>query len=277
MKINCEVVQDLLPLYEEGLCSPASRELVDSHMKECPRCSAQRDAAQRLCEQKLPEPEGADAAVANSFRKVRRRWWTSLIAALLVVPVVWMCVNQYRRQSLCFTNVDDALSARRYAAALAAGDWERAAEVMDYQTLYEEVQEVLSWDLDHYIAEAGEGEDPAYFYEFNQRYYAEARDMTQAEFTEYVKSAYISDLELLEENGYTFQLAGVEDAYYGAENGGWTIIYGLNVSTGARTRRLSLHILVTEDGLRIGAMSYVDLPDEEIDLAEMLFMSYPGE
>lgn len=277
MNINCEIVQDLLPLYEEGLCSESSRKAVEAHLKECPNCRSLSEAVEHFPEPEAPEHEEADQAVAKSFRKVRRRWWMSLIAALLVVPMVWICVNQYRGQGLCFTNADEILSARRYAAALAEGDWEKAAELMDYGHLYDEIQEILSWDLEHYIAEAGPNEDPESHYEFNQNYYAEARDMTEAEFEEYVKSAYIRDLESLEENGYSFRLTGFENAYYAEGNGSWTIIYGLNISHNGQVRRLSLHLLVRSGGLSLGAMSDPGKSGEELDIAEILFMGYPGE
>lgn len=277
MNLNCEIVQDLLPLYEEGLCSPSSRAAVEEHLKSCPHCRELAEAVDRFPEPETCESVEADAAVAKSFRKVRRRWWVSLIAALLAVPMIWMCVNQYRRQGMCFTNVDDVLSARRYAAALADGDWEKAAELMDYAHLYDEIQEILSWDLEHYVAEAGPSEDPEYHYEFNQSYYAEAKDMTREEFTEYVKSSYLGDLESLEESGYSFRLTGFEDAYYGKENGGWTIIFGLNVLKDGQARHLSLHILVREEALDIGGMSYAEQPSEELDMAEILFMGYPNE
>lgn len=398
MKINCEIVMDLLPLYEEGLCSESSRTAVEEHLKECPNCRAMSKAVGSFPEPETTEiPEG-DEAIAKSFRKVRRRWWLSLIAAMLVVPMVWLCVNQYRGQGLCFTNVDEALKARRYAAALVEGDWEEAAELMDYGHLYDEVQEVLDWQPEDYVTgyrkltvgeqvfyvtvdtwyyhgyedyfyepeefwvdavmdsfaggmipekwweyvktvepeaiveyengaievnnrkwyyrletdwgvfyadddglrecvtaeefttrlnivpediflEGCDGltEEVMGMYESNQDYYAEAKYMTEAEFTDYVKTAYISDLEKLEENGYSFQLAGFEDAYYAEENGGWTIIYGLNLIHEGQVRRLSLHILVRPGGLSIGAMGYADVPGEELDVAEILFMSYPKE
>lgn len=277
MKMKCDVIQDLLPLYQEELCSEASRELVQAHLAECPRCRAQLAAAERIEFQEVPDPERADAAVAKSFRKVRRRWWTSLIAMLLVVPVTWLTVNQIRGQGLCFTNGDDALRARRYAAALADADWERAAALMDYGHLYDEVQEILAWDLDHYIAHAGELEDPEYHYEFNQEYYAEARDMTEEEFREYVEGHYLEDLRSLEEHGYSFRITGFEDAYYGEGNGGWTICCGMNVTSSGQTRHLTLHILVREGGLSVGAIGYQDMPGEKLDLAEILFLHYPDE
>ena len=38
MKISCEVVQDLLPLYHDGVCSKASTVIVDNHLQDCEAC-----------------------------------------------------------------------------------------------------------------------------------------------------------------------------------------------------------------------------------------------
>lgn len=37
-KLPCDVVQDLLPLYVDGVCSADSRQLVDAHLAECDDC-----------------------------------------------------------------------------------------------------------------------------------------------------------------------------------------------------------------------------------------------
>ena len=34
----CEVIRDLLPLYQDGACSEESRGLVEAHLKECEDC-----------------------------------------------------------------------------------------------------------------------------------------------------------------------------------------------------------------------------------------------
>ena len=38
MKKECEIVRDILPLYVDGVCSDASREIIVDHLKECPDC-----------------------------------------------------------------------------------------------------------------------------------------------------------------------------------------------------------------------------------------------
>ena len=38
MSINCKIVQDLLPLYHDGVCSEESRKLVEEHLSQCENC-----------------------------------------------------------------------------------------------------------------------------------------------------------------------------------------------------------------------------------------------
>ena len=41
MKLECDVIRDLLPLYAEKLASPASSALVEQHLAACPACRAE--------------------------------------------------------------------------------------------------------------------------------------------------------------------------------------------------------------------------------------------
>ena len=36
--IDCNVIIDLLPLYKEEICSEATRELVEEHLRSCEDC-----------------------------------------------------------------------------------------------------------------------------------------------------------------------------------------------------------------------------------------------
>ena len=39
MKLSCKVIEDMLPIYYDGVCSAESAALVEEHLKDCPRCS----------------------------------------------------------------------------------------------------------------------------------------------------------------------------------------------------------------------------------------------
>ncbi len=144
MRLPCEIVQDLLPLYEDELCSPTSEAAVEEHLRDCPHCRAQAERVRNFVQPELPEQVRCEErAVVRSFRKVRRRWAVSLLAMLLVLPVLLLTVNQLRGQGLCFTNVGQVLAAGRYVRALEAGDTERAAAFMDYAGMYAEILTLL--------------------------------------------------------------------------------------------------------------------------------------
>ncbi len=40
MMINCEIIEDLIPLYSDGCASPASAKMVEEHLHECEGCRA---------------------------------------------------------------------------------------------------------------------------------------------------------------------------------------------------------------------------------------------
>lgn len=144
MNYDCELIQDLLPLYEEGLCSPASRRAVEEHLHLCKAC--------RRLSEPLPieEPEdlpAADRAVKKGIKKVRRRWLTSLIAAVLVVPLLLLSVNQFQGRGICFTNPDDIFTAWQFLHALETENWEKAAAMHDYSGDYESILDALSMEI----------------------------------------------------------------------------------------------------------------------------------
>lgn len=144
MNYDCELIQDLLPLYEEGLCSPASRRAVEEHLHLCETC--RRLSAPLPIEEPQDLP-AADRAVKKGIKKVKRRWLGSLIAALLVVPLLLLSVNQFRGRGVCFTNPDDIVTAWQFLHALETENWERAAAMHDYSGDYESILDALNREI----------------------------------------------------------------------------------------------------------------------------------
>ena len=144
MTYDCDLIQDLLPLYGENLCSPASRRAVEEHLHGCECC---RRLTTPLPIEPPEDTPAADRAVKKSMRKVKRRWLTSLLAAVLVFPLLLMSFNQYRGYGLCFTNLDDICTAWRFLHALETENWEQAAEMHDFSRDYESILDALAQDV----------------------------------------------------------------------------------------------------------------------------------
>jgi len=87
MKIECDIVRDLLPLYVEGMVREKSREAIEGHLEECEDCKAAYQ------EMSLPEPRVQfDTQPAESFRRyVKKKKWQIALITMLVL-VVWAAV-----------------------------------------------------------------------------------------------------------------------------------------------------------------------------------------
>jgi len=80
MKVSCEIIKDLLPLYHDGVCSNDSRTMVEEHLAYCDSCKAELQAMEdalflNKTEQNLNE--------AEAVKKLSKRWKKGMIKSLL--------------------------------------------------------------------------------------------------------------------------------------------------------------------------------------------------
>lgn len=95
MKLNCNVIRDLLPLYADQICSDESRGLVDEHLAECGDCRA------LLQQMRSTEIEtGLKSETENvlrhqaSFFKRKSAVLGAVIAGIFMIPIlVCLIVN----------------------------------------------------------------------------------------------------------------------------------------------------------------------------------------
>ena len=81
MKISCDVIKDLLPLYNDGVCSDESAKLVDQHLKECGSLNRiKEDSPVRML--KLEEKN-----IIGEYRKSLWDKTMSFVLYLIVVPL----------------------------------------------------------------------------------------------------------------------------------------------------------------------------------------------
>ena len=156
MKLSCEIVQDLLPLYADDACSEESRQAVEEHLEQCPDCRGYLERMTRPDVLPVREPERSrqEKAVKNSFRKVRRRWIASVLAVLMLLPaslLVLMGVNEYRGEGLAYTNLDDICMSYLFVKLLENGRYETAAGMIDYERDYQSIQKVLAKKPEEYM------------------------------------------------------------------------------------------------------------------------------
>lgn len=89
MKYSCEMVQDLLPLYCDHVCSAESRKIVEAHLEECSSCSDLLKKMEDRTYDHVLEKEYQNV-VGRHTSQVRRKTLTAGIctACVLAIPIL---------------------------------------------------------------------------------------------------------------------------------------------------------------------------------------------
>ena len=154
MKLSCEIVQDLLPLYQDEICSQQSREAVEQHLRNCACCSSQL-SCKELPKPVLITPQREEQAVRNSFRKIKHRWWLSILAIAMILPLFGLSLmirNEHRQEGICFSNLKELWNCYGYLEALEEGNGEKAASYIDFSSLYSEYRDAIEMKPEDHMA-----------------------------------------------------------------------------------------------------------------------------
>ena len=89
MKMECEVIRDLLPLYADQACSEQSRALVNEHLLDCADC---RDMLQRIKENEIENNLKNEKASVLQYgvRQFKKRTAAvgSAVSGVFIVPIL---------------------------------------------------------------------------------------------------------------------------------------------------------------------------------------------
>lgn len=99
--ISCAVVQDLLPLYHDGVLSEESGRLVEAHLAQCPQC---RDVLAALAESELEDRFAAESqTVLRRHRRLERRkavFAGGIIGGVLLVLLMCFGIADWRTNAV---------------------------------------------------------------------------------------------------------------------------------------------------------------------------------
>jgi hypothetical protein len=85
MKITCDIINDLIPLYIDNICTEDSRKLIEEHMKCCDKCY------QKMEDMKNPieYPQMLDAWESKEpFKKIKKKVRICLIMAVIITGCI---------------------------------------------------------------------------------------------------------------------------------------------------------------------------------------------
>lgn len=129
MKLECDVIRDLLPLYAEKLASPASSALVEQHLAECEACRAELERMEKPVPVQ-PEPQ-LDAPLKNIRSSLnRRRLRTMLCSFAAALALAAVCGFGWYGYTACdrvsFLMHDCRLPTSRQKTVQTVGCWRPA-------------------------------------------------------------------------------------------------------------------------------------------------------
>ena len=92
---NCDIIKDLLPLYADDVCSPSSREMIETHLRECTDCAK---VLKRLkdCEIEATIETEKEEVIRHQAKFFRKKSTIAglIISAIFFIPVlVCLIVN----------------------------------------------------------------------------------------------------------------------------------------------------------------------------------------
>ncbi len=145
-KNDCEVIQDLIPLYVDGCCSEATHNIVEEHLKECEKCKnykslisvemMTKDDGDR--DNKEPEIK----TIKKGIRKIKLAKTlliSFLVAIFIFIFVVIPVRNQIRGEGICYTNIDEIRLVKKFFSAVEKGDYEKAFSYVDIKSSYNDL------------------------------------------------------------------------------------------------------------------------------------------
>lgn len=168
MKLSCNLIKDLLILYEDDACSEDSRQVVEEHLNDCPECSKYFQMLKSTDDVISDEMKEAftkeDKVIKKGLKKIRRRWIASLVAVLMLLPLLGLGILGYHEahdDGIAFSNLDDIYRCMQYLKYIENKEFEKAAELVDF---YQDGSQ-LEGDIPEYITSMTEEEYQAYMKE----------------------------------------------------------------------------------------------------------------
>lgn len=91
MKIPCELVQDVLPLYHDGVCSDVSKNIVERHLRECEECTAFLKSIDVELDTPMTAAEAEPLqAIKKTWSKEKKRAW---IKGFAIAVLIFILIN----------------------------------------------------------------------------------------------------------------------------------------------------------------------------------------
>ena len=140
MKLSCKVIEDMLPMYYDGICSEDSAALVEEHLKKCQHC--RQVLSDLRADVDLPENIVDDIKplkqIQKTYKKMRLGWLIAIICVLVLMPVAFLIGNKRGENAeppVEFTQDEAVAYANAFMTCLVEKDYATAYSYLDIEEL----------------------------------------------------------------------------------------------------------------------------------------------
>lgn len=149
MKLSCKVIEDMLPMYYDKVCSEDSAALVEEHLKSCPRCSqmlADLRTDLDIQEQKVDDIKPLKK-IQKSYKKLKLGWLIAILCVVMLTPFAFLVGAQkgeQQQRAVDYPQEDAIAYANEFMTCLVNGDYTKAYSYWDIDG---EKKDLLSGNL----------------------------------------------------------------------------------------------------------------------------------
>lgn len=149
MMLPCKVIEDILPMYYDKVCSEESAVLVEEHLKACPHCSR---IMSELCSEIVAPEKNVDdikplKKIQKSYKRMKTHWLIVIVVILLFIPVAFLIGAEHgeqREPSVEFTKEEATAYANDFMTCLMEKDY---AQAYTYWDIEREKKDLLNGNL----------------------------------------------------------------------------------------------------------------------------------
>jgi hypothetical protein len=140
MKITCNVVKDLLPLYVDDLTSEDSTNIIEEHAKECTNC---KELIATL-KTEIEVPEVNMQLSNNSYKKLFKKIRNRIISFISIALVIGVLVGIFGGSFM--DGRRSQASAKKFFKSLAQQNYEQAFEYVHYYDVSSDLTPQISYN-----------------------------------------------------------------------------------------------------------------------------------
>lgn len=140
IELDCEIIQDLLPLYEENYCSEQSKILVEEHLKECKVCQEKLENFRKEISTTMIQEDIDEKIIKKGMRKIKRIKIIGISVLLICLYFLFIIIpvrNYQRGSGITYANLKELYMTRKFMEAIKSKNYDKAYKYLNIRYKYD--------------------------------------------------------------------------------------------------------------------------------------------